>query len=163
MISFVQIIEDKLMRAIVQRIKEGQVIVNNNVVGAAGKGFMVLVGFNHEDVTDSNGAAYIMDKLLNLRIFEDLEGKMNLSIQDVEGDLLIVPNFTLYGDCRKGRRPSFSNSAPASNAERLFEDFVKQLKIAYPKVETGEFQADMLVHIVNDGPVTMILDSDRLL
>lgn len=163
MMSFERIIEAVEMRAIVQRIKEGKVSVDGVVVGKASKGYMVLIGFNHGDIKDSTSRAYIQDKLLNLRIFEDDDGKMNLSIQDVEGDFLIVPNFTLYGDCRKGRRPGFSASAPAEKAEVLFDTFVNEMKLVYSKVETGIFQADMLVEIINDGPVTMILDSDRLL
>ena len=151
------------MRAIVQRISRGEVRVENEVVGKAGKGFMVLVGFNHDDADSQAGLQYILDKVLNLRVFEDEQGKMNLSVKDVNGDLLIVPNFTLYGDCRKGRRPGFSGGAPAVVAEKLFHTFVEKLRSAYPKVETGIFQADMAVDIINDGPVTLILDSDRIL
>lgn len=151
------------MRAIVQRISKGEVRVDGQVVGKAKKGFMVLVGFNHEDTSSDHGLKYIMDKLLNLRIFEDEEGKMNLSIQDVSGEFLIVPNFTLYGDCRKGRRPSFINSAKSEEAITLFDRFVYDLKKVYDKVETGIFGADMAVDIINDGPVTLVLDSEKTL
>lgn len=151
------------MRAVVQRISRGEVRIEGSIVGRAGKGLMVLVGFNHDDVTLEQGKRYITDKVLNLRIFEDEEGKMNKSVQDVDGDLLIVPNFTLYGDCRKGRRPGFSGGAPADKARDLFSEFVDELKGLYPRTESGIFQADMAVEIINDGPVTLILDSDKLL
>lgn len=150
------------MRAIVQRIKCGEVRVDGEVVGKASVGFMVLVGFNDEDVTSDTGAHYIADKIMNLRLFQDDADKMNLSIKDIDGDLLIVPNFTLYGDCRKGRRPSFSASAKSDVAASLFETFVRDLKKGYDKVETGKFKADMEVDIINDGPVTVILDSEKI-
>lgn len=151
------------MRAIVQRIQEGEVRVDDEVVGRAKHGFMVLVGFSHDDVTSDAGLKYICDKLVNLRVFEDSDGKMNLSVKDIEGDFLIVPNFTLYGDCRKGRRPSFAGSAKSHEAINLFEMFVNMLQKVYHKVETGVFGADMEVDIINDGPVTLILDSDKIL
>lgn len=151
------------MRAVVQRIRSGDVRVSDVVVGRAGQGLMVLVGFSQEDVTSEAGLQYILDKMINLRIFEDQDDKMNLSVKDVEGDLLIVPNFTLYGDCRKGRRPGFSAGASAQAARILFENFVEAVKQVHPKTEAGVFQADMAVSIVNDGPVTLILDSDKIL
>lgn len=151
------------MRAVVQRISQGEVRVDGQTVGRAGKGLMVLVGFNHEDVTSAVGKQYILDKILHLRIFEDEQGKMNLSVQDIKGDLLIVPNFTLYGDCRKGRRPGFSSGAAVSEAGTLYEQFIKELNGLYEKVESGIFQATMDVDIINDGPVTLILDSDRII
>lgn len=149
------------MRAIVQRISRGEVRVDGDVVGKANKGFLVLIGFHGSDFDNKKASDYIIDKLLHLRVFEDAEEKMNLSIQDIKGDLLIVPNFTLYGDCRKGRRPSFSNSANALQAADLFETFVETIREKYPQVETGIFQADMKVDIINDGPVTLLLDSDK--
>ncbi len=151
------------MRAVVQRISKGEVRVDEQVVGSAGMGLMILVGFNKEDVTSDTGIHYIMEKCLNLRVFEDEKGKMNLSLQDIDGDLLIVPNFTLYGDCRKGRRPGFSDGAPVDAAKTLFESFVEVVRQRHQKVATGIFQADMAVDIINDGPVTLILDSDRIL
>lgn len=151
------------MRAIVQRIKHGEVRVEDKVVGKAEHGFMVLIGFNHDDVTSDKGLQYICDKLINLRVFEDVDGKMNLSIKEINGDFLIVPNFTLYGDCRKGRRPSFAGSAKSEEAIELFAQFVIMLKKGYDKVETGIFGADMEVDIINDGPVTLLLDSDKIL
>lgn len=150
------------MRAIVQRITQGEVRVENRVVGSAGKGLMVLVGFNKADITSESGLDYMCDKVSELRIFEDHVGKMNLSVRDIDGDLLIVPNFTLYGDCRKGRRPSFAASASTDEALSLYKSFVKKLKKVYDKVETGVFQADMAVDIINDGPVTLILDSEKI-
>lgn len=150
------------MRAVVQRISRGEVRVNNQVVGKAQKGLMVLVGFEPEDTESQKGMVYIKDKILNLRVFEDEAGKMNLSVQDIDGDLLIVPNFTLYGDCRKGRRPGFSSGASADRARDLFATFMNELSQVYPKVASGIFQADMAVDIVNDGPVTLLLDSNKL-
>lgn len=150
------------MRAVVQRISRGEVRVNNQVVGKAHKGLMVLVGFEPEDTESQKGMVYIKDKILNLRVFEDEAGKMNLSVQDIDGDLLIVPNFTLYGDCRKGRRPGFSSGASADRARDLFATFMNELSQVYPKVASGIFQADMAVDIVNDGPVTLLLDSNKL-
>jgi len=150
------------MRAVVQRISRGEVRVNSKIVGKVHKGLMVLVGFGPEDAGSHKGMTYINDKILNLRVFEDGEGKMNLSVQDIDGDLLIVPNFTLYGDCRKGRRPGFSGGASADVARDLFTTFVGDLRQVYPKVASGIFQADMAVDIVNDGPVTLLLDSNKL-
>lgn len=150
------------MRAIVQRISRGEVCIDDVVVGKADKGIMLLVGFNHEDLISDKGLDYIRDKVINLRIFQDEEGKMNLSLKDIQGDLLIVPNFTLYGDCRKGRRPSFILSAGADEARLLFDSFVEKVKKVYNRVETGIFQGDMAVEIVNDGPVTIILDSEKI-
>lgn len=151
------------MRAVVQRISSGQVRVEDQVVGQAGQGLMVLVGFSKSDQASLDGQRYMVDKLLNLRIFEDQDQKMNLSVKDIDGDLLIVPNFTLYGDCRKGRRPGFSAGAPVDGAKGLFEDFLKTIKALHPKTASGIFQVDMAVSIVNDGPVTLILDSDKIL
>lgn len=150
------------MRAIVQRISQGEVRIDNQVAGKAEVGMLVLVGFNHADLQSEHGLTYIQDKVLNLRIFEDDEGKMNLSIKDIKGDLLVVPNFTLYGDCRKGRRPSFCDAAPVGPASKLFEKFLLAISTEHTSVASGVFQADMAVDIINDGPVTLILDSDKL-
>lgn len=148
------------MRAVVQRVKKARVIVDGKTVGEIEKGLMVLIGFDDSD--DSKSMAYIMDKLMNLRIFEDSEEKMNLSVQDLEGGILIVPNFTLYGDARKGRRPSFINGASPEKASQMYGDFIKLANESYGKVETGIFQAHMEVEIINDGPVTILLDSSKL-
>lgn len=146
------------MRAVVQRVKHANVIVDEKVVGAIKQGFMVLLGVEKEDT--EKDMIYIADKLLGLRIFEDEDEKMNLSIQDVEGQMLIVSQFTLMGDCRKGRRPSFIEAARPDEANALYERLVNYIKETVP-VETGIFQADMEVNICNDGPVTVMLDSKK--
>lgn len=148
------------MRAVIQRVSRSKVTVDNKIVGEIGKGIMVLIGLNSTD--DEKVMDYMLDKIINLRIFEDDNEKMNLSLSDINGELLIVPNFTLYGDARKGRRPGYSNGASPSEAEGIFARFVEKAKECPLKVETGIFQADMQVEIVNDGPVTLLLDSDRV-
>jgi len=146
------------MRAVVQRVKHSSVTVDEVVVGKIGFGYMVLLGVEKGD-TESD-MKHIADKLLNLRIFEDEEEKMNLSIQDVKGEMLIVSQFTLLGDCRKGRRPSFIEAARPEDANMLYEKLVAYCKELVP-VATGVFQADMEVNICNDGPVTVLLDSKK--
>lgn len=146
------------MRAVVQRVKHSSVSVDGEIVGSIQKGFNVLLGVEKGD-TESD-LKYIGDKLLNLRIFEDEDEKMNLSILDTKGQMLIISQFTLLGDCRKGRRPSFIEAARPEQANALYEKLVAYLK-EYVKVETGVFQADMEVNICNDGPVTVLLDSKK--
>lgn len=148
------------MRIIVQRVKRARVVVDETTVGSIQKGLMVLAGFEESD-TDKD-YEYIVKKILGLRVFEDKEGKMNLSVQDVFGGVLVVPNFTLYGDVRKGFRPSFTASCPVYLAKDYYDRFMSKMENAFPLVETGEFQADMDVELVNDGPVTIMLDSKRL-
>lgn len=148
------------MRAVVQRVSRSSVTVDENTVGEIGKGLMVLLGVEHED--NNEDVNWIVDKIINLRIFEDEEGKMNKSLLDVGGDLLAVSQFTLMGDCRKGRRPSFSNAARPERANGLYEDFVSLARDKGVKVETGQFQAHMMVDIMNDGPVTLLVDSKRV-
>ncbi len=148
------------MRALVQRVKRGQVTVNDSQVGSINKGAVVFLGVGKED--DIDDAQYLADKITNLRIFQDEEGKMNLSLKDIEGEALVVSQFTLYGDCRKGRRPSFYDAAPPEKAEELYQKFCKLMEEKGIKVEKGEFQAMMVVEIINDGPVTFILDSSKL-
>ncbi|MCI2000827.1 MAG: D-aminoacyl-tRNA deacylase [Clostridia bacterium] len=149
------------MRAVVQRCGYASVNVNGKIVGEIGKGIMLLVGFSPID--DDKSMDYILDKTVNLRIFTDDDDKMNFSLKDIYGELLIVPNFTLYGDARKGRRPGFSNACPIDKAKMLFENFIKKAeKQDLKKVKSGIFQADMKVELLNDGPVTILLDSDRL-
>ncbi len=145
------------MRIVVQRSKESKVTVEGRVSGEISRGFVILVGVTHED--EEKDAAYLADKAANLRVFEDETGKMNLSLLDVGGEVLSVSQFTLYGDCRKGRRPNFMEAARPDHAEKIYEAFNNHLRNAGIKVETGEFGAMMNVEINNDGPVTLIIDS----
>ena len=148
------------MRAVVQRVKQAGVTIAGNAVGEISQGLMILLGVAKEDT--ASDAAYLAEKIAGLPIFTDEEGKMNLSVQDVQGEILVVSQFTLYGDCRKGRRPGFSDAALPETANLLYEEFVRRLKELGLSVQTGVFQADMLVSLVNDGPVTMLLDSKKL-
>lgn len=146
------------MRAVVQRVKSSNVSINGNLVGSIAKGLNVLLAIKNDDVI--NDADFLIKKIMQLRIFEDSDNKMNLSIQDVCGEILIISQFTLYGDCKKGNRPSYSQSASIEVARDLYEYFVKTIKSKYSnKIECGKFQADMLVDIQNDGPVTLIVES----
>ncbi|WP_418792257.1 D-aminoacyl-tRNA deacylase [Phosphitispora sp. TUW77] len=148
------------MRAVIQRVTQSRVTVGEEVVGDIGPGLVVLLGVGHDDTGDD--ARYLADKVANLRIFEDQEGRMNLSVLDTGGEVLAVSQFTLMGDCRKGRRPSFSGAAAAEAAECLYENFVARLREAGIPVNTGRFQTTMLVEIYNHGPVTMLLDSKKI-
>ena len=149
------------MRALVQRVSEARVVVDGEVVGEIEKGFLVLVGAHHSDTPED--AAYLARKIAGLRVFPDEAGKMNLSLKDVGGAVLAVSQFTLYADTRKGNRPSFTQAAPSDTGRRLYERFVDLLVQEGLHVETGVFGAHMQVHLVNDGPVTILLDSaDRL-
>lgn len=147
------------MRAVIQRVTESHVSVDGNEVGRIGHGLMVLLGVEEGDT--SSDVVYMADKVMNLRIFEDAEEKMNLSVQDVGGALLVVSQFTLMGDARKGRRPSFSSAARPEAANGLYEEFVAHCRTQGMKVETGQFQQHMVVRIDNDGPVTLLLDSKK--
>lgn len=147
------------MRAVIQRVNRSSVIVDSKVVGEIGKGLNVLLGV--EDGDSEKDVAYMVEKIVNLRIFEDDQEKMNLSLLDVKGEMLCISQFTLMGDCRKGRRPSFSSAARPDEANALYEKFVQAVGDAGIKVETGTFQAHMIVDIENDGPVTMLVDSKR--
>lgn len=147
------------MRAVVQRVSSSKVTVEDNITGQIKKGLLVLLGVTHEDT--SSDVDYMIDKILNLRIFEDENGKMNLSLKDVGGELLVVSQFTLYGDCRKGKRPSFTNAARPEVATPLYEEFVQKSKDKDIVVQTGQFGAHMMVDLINDGPVTMLLDSSK--
>lgn len=145
------------MKAVVQRVAKASVTVNGQVVGEIGQGLLLLVGIGHEDAEAD--LAWMADKLTGLRIFEDDGGKMNLSVLDVGGEILSVSQFTLYGDCRKGRRPNFMGAARPEQAEKLYDRFNGLLRERGVAVATGSFGAMMDVALVNDGPVTLILDS----
>jgi len=148
------------MRAVVQRVTEANVIVSEKVVGEIKKGFLVLLGVEEND--EVKDCDYLVEKIINLRIFEDHEEKMNLSLMDIQGELLVVSQFTLLGDCRKGRRPSFIAAARPEKANDLYTMFVNKAKSYGIKVETGIFQAEMKVNLCNDGPVTLMLDSKKV-
>jgi len=147
------------MRAVVQRVIRSRVLVDGEITGDINKGLMILLGVEDEDTeTDAN---YMAEKIAGLRIFEDAEGKMNLSLADVGGAMLVVSQFTLLGDCRKGRRPSFIRAARPEEADRLYRHYVEVCQGMGIRVEEGVFRAEMLVQIENDGPVTLILDSRK--
>ena len=145
------------MRAVIQRVSEANVQVANEIVGKIRRGLVVLLGIATDD-TEAD-AEYLSEKIVGLRIFPDEAGKFAFSVQDIQGEVLVVSQFTLYGDCRKGRRPSFSNAAGVDKALPLYEYFVECVERQQVLVATGRFQASMAVHLVNDGPVTLILES----
>jgi D-tyrosyl-tRNA(Tyr) deacylase len=147
------------MRAVVQRVSRAKVTVNDWTSGEIGLGLLVLLGVAHQD-TEAD-AAYLAEKIAGLRIFEDEDGKMNRSVQDVGGSILAVSQFTLYGDVRRGKRPSFDAAAPPDHARRLYEFFVEQIQGKGLRCETGRFQEMMQVELVNEGPVTILLDSAK--
>lgn len=147
------------MRAVVQRVKNASVRVNDEITGQIEKGILVFLGVEDADTDDD--IAYLAEKVCNLRIFEDENDKLNLSLIDVNGSLMIVSQFTLYGDCRKGRRPNFMMAAKPEFAEFMYMKFVDECKKNIRKVETGKFQAYMEVELINDGPVTLLLDSKK--
>ena len=144
------------MRLVVQRVKNAKVEVDEKTVGSINQGFLVLLGVTHTDTRSE--ADYLVKKLCNLRVFEDENGKMNLGLKDVEGELLIVSQFTLYADCSQGNRPSFINAAKPDFANELYEYFCQKCKDSGIGVETGVFGADMKVSLLNDGPVTIIME-----
>jgi D-tyrosyl-tRNA(Tyr) deacylase len=148
------------MRAVIQRVKRAEVRVNGQAVGAVGAGMLVLLGIGKEDNLEA--AESLADKIVNLRIFHDEQGRMNRSIAETKGSLLCVSQFTLYGDCRKGRRPSYDQAARPEVASQVYEAFVESVRAKGITVETGQFQAMMEVELVNDGPVTLLLDSERV-
>lgn len=148
------------MRAVLQRVTEATVRVDGEVIGSIGKGFFILLGVSDED--DETVADKLADKICKLRIFEDENGKTNLSLQDVGGELLVVSQFTLYADCRKGNRPSFIGAGAPDEANRLYEYFMERCRNHVAKVEHGKFGADMKISLVNDGPFTLMLDTKEL-
>lgn len=147
------------MRAVIQRVESAGVEVENHIVGEIGKGILIFLGIKDED--SEKDIDYLAEKIVNLRIFEDENQKMNLSLLDIKGDVLLVSQFTLYGDCRKGRRPSYDKAAKPEFAVKTYEKFADKLRAFIPKVETGIFGAEMKVKLINSGPVTMILDSSK--
>ncbi|OPZ83914.1 MAG: D-tyrosyl-tRNA(Tyr) deacylase [Firmicutes bacterium ADurb.Bin419] len=147
------------MRAVVQRVAGSKVTVDGNLTGEINRGLNVLLGVGQDD--NEKDIEYLAEKILNLRVFEDTNGKMNLSLLDVSGELLVVSQFTLYGDCRKGKRPSYDKAARPEFAEDMYNKFVDYCKQYEIKVQTGKFQAMMMVEIQNDGPVTLLIDSKK--
>jgi D-tyrosyl-tRNA(Tyr) deacylase len=147
------------MRSVVQRVKHASVSVNGEIVGEISSGLLVLLAVGQGDA--EKDVTWIVEKIVGLRIFEDEAGKMNCSVQDVGGEILMVSQFTLYGDCRSGKRPSFMTAAPPERAKALFEQIIKVTRSRGLKVETGVFQAEMDVELINNGPVTILLDSEK--
>ena len=147
------------MRAVVQRVSRAQVAVNGEITGQIGLGLLVLLGVGRDDANAD--VTYLVEKIAGLRVFEDAQGKMNLSVQDVGGSVLAVSQFTLYGDVRRGKRPSFDAAAPPEKARQLYEFFVDQIRATGLRCETGRFQEMMQVELVNEGPVTILLDSGK--
>lgn len=147
------------MRAVAQRVTRADVSVEGERIAEIGRGLLVLVGMQEGDTQADTD--YIVRKCVGLRIFEDAEGDMNLSLEDVDGELLVVSQFTLLGDARKGRRPGFSRAMPPGDARAFYETVLESFRAAWPKVQTGQFQAHMQVGLVNDGPVTILLDSRK--
>ena len=147
------------MRLVIQRVSEAKVEVDNKVVGKIGRGFLVLLGVGQED--NEEKANFLVEKLCNLRVFRDENEKMNLSIKDIDGELLIISQFTLYADCKKGNRPSFVNAAEPKFANNLYEYFINKCKEKVKNVEKGIFGADMKVSLINEGPVTILLEKER--
>lgn len=148
------------MRLVIQRVNHAGVQVSGKEIASCGKGLLVLLGVTHDDSMED--VEYCASKTLGLRIFEDEDEKMNLSIQDIQGEILVVSQFTLYGDIRKGRRPSFVNSAKPDKANELYEEYVKYLQKENIPVSAGKFGADMKVELINDGPVTILVDSKKM-
>ena len=149
------------MRAVLTRVKSASVTIENQVVGKIGQGFLILLGVGPED--DDAACRYLAEKALGLRIFEDEAGKMNLGLSDIGGEVLVVSQFTLYGNCRKGRRPSFTEAADPETGNRLYEQFLTECARLGFEPQHGQFGADMQVESVNDGPVTLILDTQQLM
>jgi D-tyrosyl-tRNA(Tyr) deacylase len=147
------------MRAVIQRVNRASVRIDNSITEKISHGLVVLLGIHGDDTT--RDLQWMADKIVNLRIFEDDEGKMNRSLADINPEMLIVSQFTLYGDCRKGRRPGYSSAAPPEIAEPIYDRFIKEIKSRGIKTATGTFRAMMGIELVNDGPVTLLLDSEK--
>lgn len=147
------------MRAVVQRVNQASVQVDGQICGAIGPGLLVLLGVGKND--SEQDATLLADKIVNLRIFDDEQGLMNRSLLEVQGEMLVVSQFTLFGDCRKGRRPSYSTAAPPAEAASLYERFIREIRTKQITVATGKFQAMMDVTLINNGPVTLLLDTEK--
>ncbi len=147
------------MRAVIQRVNRASVRIDGNITEKISHGLVVLLGIHGDDTT--RNLQWMADKIVNLRIFEDDEGKMNRSLADINAEMLIVSQFTLYGDCRKGRRPGYSSAAPPEIAEPIYDRFIEEIKSRGIKTATGTFRAMMEIELVNDGPVTLLLDSEK--
>ena len=147
------------MRAVVQRVKSSKVEVDGKIIGSIGRGINLLIGISKEDTRED--IDYIVRKVLCMRIFEDENGKMNYSLQDIKGQLIVISQFTLYGDCRRGKRPDFMKAQGGDLARNLYNELVEEFKKEVPDLQTGEFGADMEVDIINDGPVTLLLESKK--
>ena len=145
------------MRVLVQRVLSASVTVNSEIIGNIQKGILLFVGFTETDTQKE--LEWFTHKLIGLRIFEDINGKMNISVQEISAEILVIPQFTLYGDCHRGFRPDFTKAMDSTKAKLMFEQFVSMLKLSDLKIETGRFQADMKVSLINDGPVTLWLDN----
>lgn len=148
------------MRAVIQRVSRASVTINENTAGTIDQGLVVLLGIKEGDTTKD--LQWLAEKIIHLRIFEDSNGKMNNSLADIGGEVLIISQFTLYGDCRKGRRPGFSGAAPPEMAEPLYQQFIEEVRAKNIVTATGSFGADMQVELINDGPVTLLLDSEKI-
>lgn len=149
------------MKFVIQRVKNASVEVNDKIIGKINRGFLVLIGITHKDTTET--ADYLIRKLVNLRVFDDENDKMNLALKDVNGELLLVSQFTLYADCCNGNRPAYIEAARPERANELYEYIIEECKKQIKVVQTGIFGADMKVELLNDGPVTIIMDSDTLI
>jgi len=147
------------MRAVIQRVASGSVLVGEIEIGSIGKGLVVFLGIHRDDGKET--IRWMAEKIINLRIFSDDDGKMNRSLADIDAEMLIVSQFTLYGDCRKGRRPGYSEAAPPEIAEKLYNNFIGEITRRGIRRATGQFQAMMQVSLINDGPVTLLIDSAR--
>jgi D-tyrosyl-tRNA(Tyr) deacylase len=147
------------MRTVVQRVSQAEVVIDGVSVARIGKGILALAAISQQDT--EKDLVWMAKKIVELRIFGDSQGKLNLSLQDIGGELLVVSQFTLYGDCKKGRRPSYSDAAPPAEAEKLYERFLEIIRQYVPDVKTGQFQAMMEVNLSNSGPVTLIIDSQK--
>ena len=152
--------ENLAMRAVIQRVDNAEVTVEGNSIARIGAGILALVAISPRDTEDD--LLWMAKKIVDLRIFDDSEGKLNLSLHDIHGQLLVVSQFTLYGDCKKGRRPSYSEAAPALEAQKLYRDFIEIVRQFIPDVQSGQFQASMNVTLTNSGPVTLIIDKEGI-